>query len=74
LNPTQDIGRWLAYLTFDFMGDLAFGGMFELLKAGEDKEGYLDQLQSLIKSTSLIEHHLPELGKILRSENPEYVY
>jgi hypothetical protein len=56
------------------MGDLAFGGMFELLKAGEDKEGYLDQLQSLIKSTSLIEHHLPELGKILRSENPEYVY
>jgi len=31
-----DLAGWLSCLSFDFMGDLAFGGAFHLLDAGED--------------------------------------
>jgi len=35
-----DMAAWLNYFTTDFMGDMAFGGGFELMKAGGDKEGF----------------------------------
>ncbi|KIJ45954.1 hypothetical protein M422DRAFT_778700 [Sphaerobolus stellatus SS14] len=32
-----DLSGWLSCLSFDFMGDLAFGGAFHLLDTGKDK-------------------------------------
>ncbi|KAI3597833.1 cytochrome p450, partial [Moniliophthora roreri] len=34
-----DIAKWISYFSFDFMGELAFGGGFDLLQNG-DKNGY----------------------------------
>jgi hypothetical protein len=43
-QPTQDISEWFSRFSFDFMGDLAFGGGFELTKNG-DTEGYFKLLE-----------------------------
>ncbi|KAJ7074048.1 high nitrogen upregulated cytochrome P450 monooxygenase 2 [Mycena amicta] len=40
-----DMAAWFSYFMFDFMGDMAFGGGFEMLRDGGDKEG----LWTLIK-------------------------
>lgn len=40
-GKSVDLVAWLSYFAFDFMGDMAFGGGFETLKDGEDKDGIL---------------------------------
>ncbi|KAH8115860.1 high nitrogen upregulated cytochrome P450 monooxygenase 2 [Phellopilus nigrolimitatus] len=34
-KETVDLGTWLIYFAFDFMGDMAFGGGFELMRDGD---------------------------------------
>ncbi|KAF8168800.1 cytochrome P450 [Mycena galopus ATCC 62051] len=34
---TIDLGKWISYFTFDFMGDIAFGGGFEMIREGDTK-------------------------------------
>ncbi|KAJ6500242.1 high nitrogen upregulated cytochrome P450 monooxygenase 2 [Mycena vulgaris] len=34
---TIDLGKWISYFTFDFMGDIAFGGGFEMIREGDAK-------------------------------------
>ncbi|KAG8219853.1 cytochrome P450 [Butyriboletus roseoflavus] len=33
-----DIAIWIGYFTFDFMGDMAFGGGFELMRDGDSQQ------------------------------------
>ncbi|KAI9572920.1 high nitrogen upregulated cytochrome P450 monooxygenase 2 [Boletus coccyginus] len=33
-----DIASWIGYFTFDFMGDMAFGGGFELMRDGDSEQ------------------------------------
>ncbi|ESK87713.1 cytochrome p450 [Moniliophthora roreri MCA 2997] len=40
-----DIGKWLNYFTFDFMGDMAFGGGSDMVKNGRDKDGLWKELK-----------------------------
>ncbi|KAJ7065627.1 high nitrogen upregulated cytochrome P450 monooxygenase 2 [Mycena amicta] len=50
-----DMAKWFSYLTFDFMGDMAFGGGFNMLL---DRGGSKDDIWSIIKlgakATSII--------------------
>jgi cytochrome P450 len=34
-----DIAEWFGLFSIDFMGDFAFGGMFDMVKHGEDTKG-----------------------------------
>ncbi|KAJ7174134.1 cytochrome P450 [Mycena crocata] len=37
-DKSTDLSQWLSFFAFDFMGDIAFGGGFELMRDG-DKDG-----------------------------------
>ncbi|TFK27311.1 cytochrome P450 [Coprinopsis marcescibilis] len=34
-STTVDIAKWISYFAFDFMGDLAFGGSFQLMETND---------------------------------------
>jgi cytochrome P450 len=51
-----DMGKWLNYFTTDFMGDMAFGGGFELMKAGGDEDGIWTIIESGLHVSSIISH------------------
>ncbi|ETW76944.1 hypothetical protein HETIRDRAFT_481064 [Heterobasidion irregulare TC 32-1] len=36
-----NLSQWLSLFSFDFMGDLAYGGIFELMKDGGDTHGFV---------------------------------
>ncbi|KAJ6475695.1 cytochrome P450 [Mycena vitilis] len=50
-----DLSELLSFFSFDFMGDLSFGGGFELMRDG-DKDGLWHQLESGIFLPSLTQH------------------
>ncbi|KAF7322347.1 hypothetical protein HMN09_00012400 [Mycena chlorophos] len=45
-----NIAAWFGYFAFDFMGDMAFGGGFEMIRDGGDKQGYW----TLLRRSNLI--------------------
>ncbi|KAF7308180.1 hypothetical protein HMN09_00665800 [Mycena chlorophos] len=49
-----DLAAWFSYLTFDFMGDLAFGGGFDMLRDGGDKNGLWAIIKQGAKATAII--------------------
>jgi hypothetical protein len=63
-NPRQDIGDWFGYFAFDFMGDMAFGGLFDLTSSGRDQDGFCGMIRSTMNFRGLISH-IPELCKTL---------
>ncbi|KAF7320582.1 hypothetical protein HMN09_00142500 [Mycena chlorophos] len=48
-----DLAQWLSYLPADFMGDIAFGGGFELLRDGEDRDGIYTLIKLGVKAMSI---------------------
>ncbi|KAH9035424.1 high nitrogen upregulated cytochrome P450 monooxygenase 2 [Lactarius hengduanensis] len=63
-NTVMDINRWLKYFTTDFMGDMAFGGGFEIMKAGRDIDGIWTLFESGV-CISGVTSHIPYVGPIL---------
>ncbi|KAJ7080336.1 high nitrogen upregulated cytochrome P450 monooxygenase 2 [Mycena belliarum] len=62
-----DMSKWLGYFTFDVMGDMAFGGGFEMVRDGRDKEGawtLIEQGAKNISVMSQIPWIVPTLQKI----------
>jgi len=53
---TLDVAAWLNYFTTDFMGDMAFGGGFELMKAGGDKDGIWAIMESGMYIGAILSH------------------
>ncbi|KAF8519619.1 cytochrome P450 [Hysterangium stoloniferum] len=49
-----DLGSWLSCFSFDFMGDLAFGGAFHLLQRGYDVDGYTELTRMSTRFRELI--------------------
>jgi hypothetical protein len=39
LDTQIDLAEWLSYMSLDFMGDFAYGSIFDHLKAGRDPYG-----------------------------------
>nr|AAX81444.1 high nitrogen upregulated cytochrome P450 monooxygenase 2 [Phanerodontia chrysosporium] len=37
-----DIAKWIGYFTYDFMGDMVYGGWTEMLRDGKDEDGLWD--------------------------------
>ncbi|KAJ7805633.1 cytochrome P450 [Mycena olivaceomarginata] len=56
LSGPVDIAEWFSYFTFDFMGDMAFGGGFEMLRDGGDNEGLWTIIENGAKSISMVSH------------------
>ncbi|KAH9015099.1 high nitrogen upregulated cytochrome P450 monooxygenase 2 [Lactarius pseudohatsudake] len=63
-NAVVDINRWLKYFTTDFMGDMAFGGGFEMMKAGGDIDGLWTLLESGM-CLSAVTSHVPYVIPLL---------
>ncbi|KAI9445851.1 high nitrogen upregulated cytochrome P450 monooxygenase 2 [Lactarius psammicola] len=53
-NAVVDINQWLKYFTTDFMGDMAFGGGFEMMKAGRDVDGLWTLLESGVRISGAV--------------------
>ncbi|KAJ7790423.1 cytochrome P450 [Mycena olivaceomarginata] len=43
-SRSVDLSRWFSFFSFDFMGDIAFGGGFELMRDG-DKDGLWHKME-----------------------------
>ncbi|KAJ7086454.1 cytochrome P450 [Mycena belliarum] len=72
---TIDVSRWFSFFSFDFMGDLAFGGGFELMREG-DKDRLWITLERGLAFPSLVQHipwctmflrHTPMVGRDMRA-------
>ncbi|KAH7915812.1 cytochrome P450 [Hygrophoropsis aurantiaca] len=59
-----DIAHWISYFSFDFMGDMAFGGGFELMHNG-DKDGLWHGMEAALFYQSMCQH-IPWFCPILR--------
>ncbi|KAI9447482.1 high nitrogen upregulated cytochrome P450 monooxygenase 2 [Lactarius indigo] len=65
-DTVMDINRWLRYFTTDFMGDMAFGGGFEMMDAGRDIDGLWTILESGICLAGATAH-IPYVEPILNA-------
>ncbi|KAF9007014.1 cytochrome P450 [Cyathus striatus] len=50
-----DMAQLVSFFAFDFMGDLAFGGCFELMRDG-DQSGFWDNMESGLFIPSITQH------------------
>ncbi|THH16440.1 hypothetical protein EW146_g4196 [Bondarzewia mesenterica] len=53
---TLDLSAWISYFTTDFMGDMAFGGGFELMADGGDIKGIWCLFESGLKGAAVLGH------------------
>ncbi|KAJ7215515.1 cytochrome P450 [Mycena pura] len=51
-----DIAAWFSFFSFDFMGDMAFGGGFEMLRDGGDKNGLWAILEQGTRNVTAVSH------------------
>ncbi|KAJ7318987.1 high nitrogen upregulated cytochrome P450 monooxygenase 2 [Mycena albidolilacea] len=48
-----DLVHWLNLFAFDLMGDLAFGGGFEMLRDGRDVDGVGERIRGFLKTSNI---------------------
>ncbi|KAF9543833.1 high nitrogen upregulated cytochrome P450 monooxygenase 2 [Agrocybe pediades] len=60
-----DLAGWINFFSFDFMGEMAFGGSFDLMRHG-DKDGLWHGMQSALL-TAGVTQHVPWLAHIVRA-------
>jgi hypothetical protein len=41
-GESLDLAEWFGFFSLDFMGDFAYGGMFDFMARGADTEGFHD--------------------------------
>ncbi|KAL5507847.1 hypothetical protein ACEPAH_5465 [Sanghuangporus vaninii] len=66
-GPQKDavnLVEWMRYFTFDFMGDMAFGGGFETMRDGTENVGIWHALEGGVKGLAMMQH-LPWLLELL---------
>ncbi|KAN0137375.1 Cytochrome P450 [Lactarius tabidus] len=71
-NAVVDMTQWLKFFSADFMGDMAFGGGFELMKAGRDVDGFWTLIESGLRVSAVISHVswvIPLLLALMRKES-----
>ncbi|KAF7344409.1 hypothetical protein MSAN_01922100 [Mycena sanguinolenta] len=75
---TADLVHWFDLFSFDVMGDLAFGGAFEMLRDGRDVGGLGGRIQVFMKALDLSGqipwiidtlHFLPQVGRTIQEFN-----
>ncbi|KAK7019301.1 cytochrome P450 [Favolaschia claudopus] len=68
-----NLAQWVGYFTFDVMGDMAFGGGFELVRDAGDKEGFWTLIEDGMKTLSLLSHvpwSAPTLKRLPKGAEP----
>ncbi|KAI0075130.1 high nitrogen upregulated cytochrome P450 monooxygenase 2 [Panus rudis PR-1116 ss-1] len=50
-----DIAKYISFFTYDFMGDMVFGGWYEMLRDG-DKDGRWKAMEDAMAKTTIFEH------------------
>ncbi|KAN0137403.1 Cytochrome P450 [Lactarius tabidus] len=55
-NAVVDMTQWFKYFATDFMGDMAFGGGFEMMKDGRDVDGIWTLLGSNMCISGVVGH------------------
>ncbi|KAF8970540.1 cytochrome P450 [Flammula alnicola] len=60
-----DLAKWISFLSFDFMGDIAFGGGFELMRDG-DKGGLWENMEAGLFLPSILQH-IPWVAPVIRA-------
>ncbi|KAJ7499558.1 cytochrome P450 [Mycena latifolia] len=77
-NGNVDLVAWFDFFSLDLMGDLAFGGGFELLRDGKDLAGTGERMRMFTVAASLSGqipwilptlHLLPQVGRTIREFN-----
>ncbi|KAJ7157762.1 cytochrome P450 [Mycena filopes] len=72
---TVDLSHWLSFFSFDIMGDIAFGGGFELMRDG-DKDGLWRTMEDGLYFPALTQQipwvvsflpYFPKVGKEMRA-------
>lgn len=58
-----DLSMWINYFTFDFMGDLAFGGVYSLLRDGDQDEILLKMRRGIFLPSVI--HHIPWIMSLI---------
>ncbi|KAJ7351519.1 cytochrome P450, partial [Mycena albidolilacea] len=73
-----DFVKWIDLFSMDLMGDLAFGGGFEMLHCGADFDGVGERIRGYMKATHLASqipwivstlHLLPQVGREIQDFN-----
>ncbi|KAA1467191.1 high nitrogen upregulated cytochrome P450 monooxygenase 2 [Dentipellis sp. KUC8613] len=59
------VSKWLSFFATDFMGDMAFGGGFELLEKERDEDGIWAMFERTLRVYSILAH-IPWVIKIVR--------
>ncbi|KAF8516666.1 cytochrome P450 [Gautieria morchelliformis] len=68
-----DLSRWISFFSFDFMGDLGFGGAFNLMQQGQDSMHYMLQAEVFIRKVELagtIPWVKPFLAQMFKRQRP----
>ncbi|KAL5527795.1 hypothetical protein ACEPAG_6596 [Sanghuangporus baumii] len=63
-KDAMNLVEWMRYFTFDFMGDMAFGGGFETMRDGTENVGIWHALEGGVKGLAMMQH-LPWLLELL---------
>ncbi|KAF7335410.1 hypothetical protein MVEN_02193800 [Mycena venus] len=75
---TVDIVCWFDLFAFDLMGDLAFGGVFEMMQDGKDVDGLAERIRGSLKVTNMSAqvpwiistlHLFPQVGRAIQEFN-----
>ncbi|KIY45688.1 cytochrome P450 [Fistulina hepatica ATCC 64428] len=56
LQGSLDLDQWISFYTFDFMGDMAFRGGFELIRHGEDHTGVVELMDTAFLRNNMTAH------------------
>ncbi|TFK37559.1 high nitrogen upregulated cytochrome P450 monooxygenase 2 [Crucibulum laeve] len=60
-----DIAQWLSFFSFDYMGDIGFGGGFNLMREG-DHAGLWHSMETGMYLPSIVQH-IPWIGRFTRN-------
>ncbi|KAH9971364.1 high nitrogen upregulated cytochrome P450 monooxygenase 2, partial [Lactifluus volemus] len=63
-----DMAAWMSYFTTDLMGDMTFGGGFELMRAGGDVDGIWALFESSIRYVrTVVVGHIPYMQPVVNA-------
>ncbi|EJD01469.1 cytochrome P450 [Fomitiporia mediterranea MF3/22] len=55
-KSSVDLAEWMRFFTFDFMGDMAFGGGFETMRDGPEDVPIWHAMEGGVKGLALLQH------------------
>jgi hypothetical protein len=57
-GATCDIGQWISFFTWDFLGDMTFSKRFGFMKTGTDVENIVESAEKVMRYFSVVRLHV----------------